>query len=158
MCVSPAPSLALSRSLAHPLSWHLLFVWCVNVFSLAFIILFPFPQQRKKTFCLLSSYISTSFFHVDHFLRPFSGCKSNFFTFSCVNDAVSVYVCSSLFLYVCVCVCVCLAAIIIVIITIDATSYCPCPCPCPFVLVLCLVLPLLLLLLHIVAFFCAPTL
>lgn len=56
-----------------------LFVWCVNVFSLAFIILFPFPalvgkkkRQRKELFAWLAHIFSTSFYHVDHFLRPFS--------------------------------------------------------------------------------------
>lgn len=52
LCYCPRPALWL-----HPLSCHLLFVWCVNVFSLAFIILFPFPQQRKKNFLLAFPHI-----------------------------------------------------------------------------------------------------
>lgn len=73
MCVWFVP---FTSSLLRPSS---LFVWCVNVFSLAFIILFPFPalvgkkkRQRKELFAWLAHIFSTSFYHVDHFLRPFS--------------------------------------------------------------------------------------
>lgn len=125
-----------------------LFVWCVNVFSLAFIILFPFPalvgtkkETEKRTFCLACSYIFNIFLPCRPFPSSFlcvCGCKSNFSTFRCV-------LCLPLRVCVCVCELVWLLPSSLSSSPLELPSStarrcpysCPCPCPSPFFLLPC---------------------
>lgn len=83
-----------------------LFVWCVNVFSLAFIILFPFPalvgtkkRDREKNF-LLGLLI--------YFQHLFTMSTISFVLSLCVaaNQTFPHFVVCCVCLCVCVCVCV----------------------------------------------------